>query len=131
MVRRGCDQLDEEVGLGPPEDVVRLVPERQGRVTCHQARQRNRRQCNGLRLGARLRLWSAGLRRCARRCTLPRRGVRGLPPLRGGAEARSIANQPEVGRDEWVGRRQVQRLVGGFGFGFGFGLGVGLRLGLS
>ena len=109
MVRRGCDQLDEEVGLGPPEDVVRLVPERQGRVTCHQARQRNRRQCNGLRL------WSAGLRRCARRCTLPRRGVRGLPPLRGGAEARSIANQPEVGRDERVGRRQVQRRVGRVG----------------
>ena len=107
MVRRGCDQLDEEVGLGPPEDVVRLVPERQGRVTCHQARQRNRRQCNGLRL------WSAGLRLCIRRCTLPRHGVRGLHPLRGGAEARSIANQPEVGRDERVGRRQVQRLVRG------------------
>ena len=123
MVRRGCDQLDEEVGLGPPEDVVRLVPERQGRVTCHQARQRNRRQCNGLRLGARLRLWSAGLRRCARRCTLPRRGVRGLPPLRGGAEARSIANQPEVGRDEWVGRRQVQRLVRGSDSGSGSGSG--------
>ena len=114
MVRRGCDELDEEVGLGPPEDVVRLVPERQGRVTCHQARQRNRRQCNGLRL------WSAGLRRCARRCTLPSRG---LPPLRGGAEARSIANQPEVGRDEWVGRRQVQRLVRGSDSGSGSGSG--------
>ena len=109
MVRRGCDELDEEVGLGPPEDVVRLVPERQGRVTCHQARQRNRRQCNGLRL------WSAGLRLCIRRCTLPSCGVRDLPRLRGGAEARSIANQPEVGRDERVGRRQVQRRVGRVG----------------
>ena len=120
MVRRGCDQLDEEVGLGPPEEIVRLVPERQGRVTCHQARQRNRRQCHGLRLGARLRLWGAGLRRCARRCAL---ASRCLPPLRGGAEARSIANQPEVGRDEWVGRRQVQRLVRGSDSGSGSGSG--------
>eukprot|EP00964_Phaeocystis_antarctica_P089193 scaffold56836_cov41-Phaeocystis_antarctica.AAC.1 len=57
VVRCWGDELDEEVGLGPPEDVVRLVPQHERRVRRHHARQhprlRRRRRRLRPRFGAR------------------------------------------------------------------------------